>query len=174
MRRFLITGAYSLESLDAARAFAKSMYPEEKRISTIVDESDTRDIHSQGTINPEIIAALNYVNPYLRSHRSKYTFINFCASKFRGTILSRMYTGSWLQELPLQSFSFGYQKHSLAELMRVYIRPSIFIGSSVAVNILIKSLSSSSQSKRFSQKFPKALLSNCKKLSQDHLLIYSR
>lgn len=164
-----------LRDLTAAREFAKLTYPEDRRLSPIIDKSDSKDILSPlGEVDSGIISALNYVNPYLRRYRSKYTFVNFCASKFRGLIMSRLYSGSWINAMPLQVFNFGYAKFSLAQVMRVFITPNVFNGTSIALNVLIKSLSSSSHSKRFSQKFPKALMSHARNLRRDNLLEASR
>lgn len=173
MRRFLTLGMYELSDLDAAREFARITYPETKELQTIVDESDTKELSPHAKVDGRILAALNYVNPYLRSYRNKYTFVNFCASKFRGLIQSRMYAGSWLQAMPLQYFGFGYAKFSIAQMMRIFISPNIFNGSSIACYVLIKSLSSANRSKRFSQKFPHAMKINCRKLRSDALLINS-
>lgn len=170
IRRFLTLGLYELRDLNAARAFAQITYPEDKSISRIIDKSDTGEVIASTAVEPGIIHALNYVNPYLKSYRSKYTFVNFCASKFRGTILSRMYAGSWLQKMPLQCFRFKYAKFSLAQMMYIFSSPNIFNGSSIAANILIKSLSQSNRTKRFSQVFPKAVRKHCRRLGLDDLL----
>jgi hypothetical protein len=175
LRRFITLGAFNLRSLRAAQAFSRIMYSEERRISTVIDESDTKDIglmEQPYSLDPGIVQAINYVNPYLKRYRSKYTFVNFCASRFRGVILARMYSGSWPQSMPLQRFGFSYSKYSLAQLISVFLRkPNIFIGSSIAANLLVRSLSSASRSKRFSQKFQRSLITNARKLRYDILLL---
>lgn len=175
LRRFITLGAFNLTSVRTAQAFAKIMYSEERRISTIVDSSDTAEIsraEQPYSLDPGIFQAINYVNPYLRRYRSKYTFVNFCASRFRGTILARMYSGSWLQSMPLQRFGFSYSKYSLAQLIAVFLRkPNIFVGSSIASNLLVKALSSANRSKRFNQKFQRSLIENARSLRYDILLL---
>jgi hypothetical protein len=175
LRRFITLGAYNLRTIRTAQAFARIMYSEERRISTIIDESDTKEVSRSEqpySLDPGIYQAINYVNPYLRRYRSKYTFVNFCASRFRGTILSRMYAGSWIQSMPLQRFGFSYSKYTLAQLISVHLRkPNIFIGSSIASNLLVRALSSANRSKRFSQKFQSSLIENSRKLRDDILLL---
>jgi hypothetical protein len=175
LRRFITIGAFNLTSVRTAQAFAKVMYSEERRISTVIDESDTKDVSRMEqpySLDPGIFQAINYVNPYLRRYRSKYTFVNFCASRFRGTILARMYSGSWLQSMPLQRFGFSYSKYSLAQLVSVFLRkPNIFVGSSIASNLLVRALSSANRSKRFNQKFQRSLIENARKLRYDILLL---
>jgi hypothetical protein len=175
LRRFITLGAFNLSSLRAAQAFTRIMYSEERRISTVIDESDTKYVSLKEqpySLDPGIYQAINYVNPYLRRYRSKYTFVNFCASRFRGVILARMYSGSWLQSMPLQRFGFSYSKYSLAQLIAVYLRrPNIFVGSSIASNLLVKALSSANRSKRFNQKFQRSLITHARKLRYDILLL---
>jgi hypothetical protein len=175
LRRFITLGAFNLTSVRTAQAFCKMMYSEERRISTVIDESDTKDIsraEQPYSLDPGIYQAINYVNPYLRRYRSKYTFVNFCASRFRGTILARMYSGSWIQSMPLQRFGFSYSKYSLAQLIAVFLRkPNIFVGSSIASNLLVRALSSANRSRRFNQKFQRSLILNARKLRYDILLL---
>lgn len=171
IRRFLTLGLQNLGNLNTARAFAQSMYSESKSISVKVESSDRLDMSTSENIQPYIIQAINYVNPYLRKYRSKYTFVNYCASRYKGLILSRLYSGSWIQSIPLQNFKFSYRKTSLAQLISVYLRkPNVFIGSSIAANLLIKALSSANRSKRFNQKFQRSLIENSRKLRYDPLL----
>jgi hypothetical protein len=175
LRRFITLGAFDLRSLKSAQAFCRIMYSEERQISTVIDESDTNDIarsEQPYSLDPGIYQAINYVNPYLKRYRSKYTFVNFCASRFRGTILSRMYSGSWIQSMPLQRFGFSYSKYSLAQLIAVFLRkPNIFVGSSIASHLLVRALSSANRSKRFNQKFQSSLIKNARKLRYDILLL---
>lgn len=177
MRRFITLGIPYLRDLDSARAFARATYPETKALA-IIDKSDTQrdssEISHASAIDPKISYALNYVNPYLRRYRSKYTFVNFCASKFRGIIQSRMYSGSWIQSMPLQVFTFSYKRFSLAQLMRVFITPNIFNGSSIALYVLVRTLSKTIHSKSFSQRYPKAIVRECRKLRSDKLLANCR
>jgi hypothetical protein len=136
----------------------------------VVDQSDSKELTHTGKINPIILSQLEYVNPYLRDYRSKYTFMNFCVSKYKGLIMSRLYNGSWHLELPLQNFKFGYVKFSLAQLMRRFMMPTLFNGTSIATNVLVRSLSSSIHSRRFGQKFNKEIYSLCQDLVADSLL----
>jgi hypothetical protein len=170
IRRFLTLGMYRLEDLSSAKEFALRLYPEEKAISTIVDKSDTTDLSQVGLKDNEVAKALNYVNPYLRAYRSKYTFVNFCASRFKGLLLARMYSGSWIQSVPLQNFRLTFSKMSLAQTMKLYCEYNIFNGSSIALNILIKTTRSCSKTKRWSQRWNFVLYSTAENLLTDRLL----
>jgi len=86
------------------------------------------------------LEGMERLNGYLKTYRTKYSFINFVNSKLSGLILSRLYNGLWTMENITQDFSYNPRIFSLGWYLHSD-RINIFNGTSHAVYELITLMS---------------------------------